>query len=43
VRLFAGGTVTTFLEGCSGVQARVARLPVHGGLEGGSRGELHAL
>ena len=42
VRLFAGGTVTTFLEGCSGVGAAL-RLPVHGGLEGRSRGELHAL
>jgi hypothetical protein len=43
VRLFAGGTVTTFLEGCSGVGAVLLCLPVHGGLEGGSRGELHAL
>jgi hypothetical protein len=43
VRFFAGGTVTTFLEGCSGCRRGGPGLPVHGGFEGGSRRELHAL
>jgi hypothetical protein len=44
VRLFAGGTVTTFLLGCWVVDADdVRRRLLHGGLEAGTRRELHAL